>query len=70
MNWFTGLVWLAARATRVAPADDADDRGDMGTAFGLDASIAPWDASDEPGDAASAEAASSLARRIVRRSAF
>ncbi len=41
MNWFTGLVWLAARATRVAPADDADDRGDMGTAFGLDASFGP-----------------------------
>ena len=41
MNWFTGLVWLASRATRRAAAEDPDDRGDMGTAFGLDASFGP-----------------------------
>ena len=71
MNWSSVFSWFAA-AMRPGTRDEhgSDDRGDMGTAFGLDASIAPWDASDEPGDAASAEAASSLARRIVRRSAF
>ena len=43
MNWSTGLSWLAALKARRAARSGDDDRGDMGTAFGLDASMAPGD---------------------------
>ncbi|MEO8151782.1 MAG: hypothetical protein ABI605_01845 [Rhizobacter sp.] len=42
MNLLPGLTWLTAMATRRAPqGDDEPDPADMGTAFGLDASMAP-----------------------------
>ena len=46
MNWENGLAWLAARArVRRAPRTGSPDHGDVGTAFGLDAS---FDAAPEP----------------------
>ncbi len=42
MNWATGLSrWLASRSRRVEQRADVRDPGDMGTAFGLDASFGP-----------------------------
>lgn len=41
MNLFSGLNWLTSMAPRRAVVhDDAPDPADMGTAFGLDASMA------------------------------
>lgn len=39
MNLIPGFGWLKAVTTRRTVADPAPDPGDMGTAFGLDASI-------------------------------
>jgi len=40
MNLLPGWTWLTAMATRRAPSSpEAPDPADMGTAFGLDASI-------------------------------
>ena len=43
MKWSAGLAFLRARQARDAACDPADDGGDMGTAFGLDASFGPVD---------------------------
>ena len=50
MNWNTGLAWLAAlgRPHTTRPAGDPD-HADMGTAFGLDASLRRFDADDAAG---------------------
>ena len=66
MTLLPGWPWLTTMASRRAHAvdDDTPDPGDMGTAFGLDASMAP-----EPHKAPLAPAAPprSLGDRLVRR---
>jgi hypothetical protein len=61
--------WNALSLRRRAPAAAQIDFADMGTAFGLDASLSPV---DEPVQAttshASADTAAHLARRLHRRS--
>jgi hypothetical protein len=65
MDWASGLSWLAALATvTIAPRPDDMDGADMGTAFGLDASIESA-GHDDPGDD---HAPAPWERRIVRRS--
>jgi hypothetical protein len=52
MNLLPGLTWLTSMASRRSPADDdAPDPADMGTAFGLDASMEsePGETSPKPG---------------------
>ena len=42
MSWSTGLSWLAALKSPLAPQEAAEpEPADMGTAFGLDASFGP-----------------------------
>lgn len=41
MDWSSGLAWWAALRLRHQACFDATDRAGMGTAFGLDASLAP-----------------------------
>jgi len=71
MNWSTGLSWLAAlKVPQSEPLCDEADCADMGTAFGLDASLGP--AGDEPaatGDGASCPSSSlPWEHRLTRRS--
>ena len=50
MNWPHSLSWLAAlKAKRAEQRSSEPDNADMGTAFGLDASFGPADASPLPG---------------------
>jgi hypothetical protein len=67
MNWTPGLSWLAALRARRAAHKAAKDGADMGTAFGLDASMTgPLDLDTvRPGPPPTATA---LERRLVRRS--
>jgi hypothetical protein len=70
MNWSSSLAWLAALAARRERGFAQTDRGDMGTAFGLDASIAPggdsaFASGQSPG---SSQGLEPWERRIVRRS--
>jgi hypothetical protein len=69
MDWASGLSWLAALATATTDARSGDiDGGDMGTAFGLDASTAlAW--RGEPGLRAEPGPAP-WERRVVRRSSL
>ena len=68
MDWSSGLAWLTTLTVR-RPHRPADaDHADMGTAFGLDASLMP--AGDCAGDAHPAHAARArepFERRVVRR---
>jgi hypothetical protein len=70
MNWSSSLAWLAALAARRERGFAETDRGDMGTAFGLDASIGTGgDSTFANGSAsASSQALEPWERRIVRRS--
>ncbi len=43
MKWSLGFTWLAAMTERTARSFDPNDPGDMGTAFGLEASMATVD---------------------------
>ena len=67
MNWSSGLSWLTTRAARREGRFDDTDRADMGTAFGLDASLEP-PASEPPAQASQAAPEASWQRRLVRRS--
>ncbi|MGY4831523.1 hypothetical protein ACVNIS_23330 [Sphaerotilaceae bacterium SBD11-9] len=65
MNLLPGLNWLTALTARRAAAatdNETPDPGDMGTAFGLDAT-----APDLPEPPPNAKPASPLADRLVRR---
>ena len=69
MVWSSPLNWFIAVLAAVRrPRFEGTDRGDMGTAFGLDDSMAPFDAS-HLADAAPApgSAADDWGRRLVRR---
>ena len=69
MVWSTAFAWFAAvlAATR-RPSFEGTDRGDMGTAFGLDDSMAPYDAGASRLDAPTTRPADDWNRRLVRRS--
>jgi hypothetical protein len=67
MNLFSGLNWLTSMAPRRATVrDDAPDPADMGTAFGLDASMEAQNLT-APAAAPKAAARSPLSQRLVRR---
>lgn len=72
MNWARGLSWWSAlRASRAEQRSAERDHGDMGTAFGLDASFGPID--EQPPMARGVlPAASSLPweHRLTRRSSL
>ena len=71
MNLIPGFGWLKAVTTRRIAANPSPDPGDMGTAFGLDASIGPSD--ELPTMAAGELPAQSLLpweRRLTRRSSL
>ena len=68
MDWSSGLAWLTTLTARRAQRPAELDHADMGTAFGLDASLMP------PGDWALDAHASGATRvrepferRVVRR---
>ncbi len=69
MDWSTGLSWLAALKARRDERFAHTDRADMGTAYGLEASMLAADDPQPELPATPAEAsAQPWARRIVRRS--
>jgi len=70
MNWSTGLSWFGGVfKARRPPTPPDTDCADMGTAFGLDASLGPHGADDEPLPAASPTApAPAWGSRVDRRS--
>lgn len=68
MNWSSGFHWLTALANGGGGARSGEvDRGDMGTAFGLDAS---FEAVDEAGAEGFSTSTGSVPweHRITRRS--
>ncbi len=69
MDWSTGLSWLAALKARRDEHFAHTDRADMGTAYGLDASmLAADDSQPEMPEAPPEASAQPWGRRIVRRS--
>jgi hypothetical protein len=65
MSLIPGLTWLTSMAARRSEADDnAPDPADMGTAFGLDASMEAEPAEPSP---KSAPMSQTPADRLVRR---
>jgi hypothetical protein len=67
MNRIPGLNWLTVfttRRTQAPPGKTAPDPGDMGTAFGLDASMG---AADSGAPTAGLKARAPWNRRLVRR---
>ena len=67
MNWSARFSWLAALRSRRAPRSAETDRGDMGTAFGLDASFES-PATLPPGHTMPPQILSPLESRLIRRS--
>jgi hypothetical protein len=67
MNLFPGLNWLTAITARRTPTSDkgAPDPGDMGTAFGLDATMEPQPTPSA--DAPQAKTQLPWGQRVVRR---
>jgi hypothetical protein len=68
MNWSSGLAWLAMLTARREQSFAETDRGDMGTAFGLDASIGAAGDSSPSGSPEPSQGPEPWERRIVRRS--
>jgi hypothetical protein len=66
MNLIPGFGWLRSVTTRRVVGNPTPDPGDMGTAFGLDASI---ESADElrPAPAPVREARTPWSQRLVRR---
>lgn len=64
MSLIPGLTWLTSMAARRSEADDSLDPADMGTAFGLDASMEAEPAEPSP---KSAPTSQTPADRLVRR---
>ena len=64
MDWSSGLSWLSTLAARRAQRFAETDRGDMGTAFGLDASMVALDALPGPQPLGQER----WERRVIRRS--
>ena len=69
MNWTTGISWLTSLRSAQSPPFDPNDPADMGTAFGLDASLAPDDSDfADPAPRAPSRAELPWESRLVRRS--
>jgi len=69
MNWSESLSWLAALGKRRFPPARDTDCADMGTAFGLDASLKTPTPAEPTGSAKSATAsAAPWKSRVDRRS--
>jgi hypothetical protein len=71
MNWTNGISWFSAlRAVRVTRPANVFDNAEMGTAFGLEASMVEPEGDDSPiwKSASTPAAAEVWERRIVRRS--
>ena len=68
MDWTTGLSWLSTLKSGPDEHGPDVDHGDMGTAFGLDASMSPIGA--DAFDPVRSGAQEPWERRIVRRSAL
>ncbi len=66
MNLIPGFGWLRSVTTRRDVGNPAPDPGDMGTAFGLDASIEST-AELRPAPAPVREGRTPLSQRLVRR---
>ena len=71
MDWSSSLAWLASLAARSDTRAESSDPADMGTAFGLDASMlsagnSAYDAAGRADD----HALEPWERRIVRRSSL
>lgn len=66
MNLIPGFGWLRSVTTRRVPANPTSDPGDMGTAFGLDASIESV-AELRPAPVPKSEARTPWSQRLVRR---
>ena len=72
MNWAKGFSWWSALCARRAEQSVAEhDHGDMGTAFGLDASLGPIDESPPMArDAFPAPSPLPWEHRLTRRSSL
>ena len=72
MNWAKGFSWWPAwRARRAERCVAEHDHGDMGTAFGLDASFGPIDAQPPSArDALPAPGSLPWEHRLTRRSSL
>jgi hypothetical protein len=71
MDWSARFSWLAALRAPPELRFDETDRADMGTAFGLDASMepeAPAAVAPSPGASAPPDAAAAWESRLIRRS--
>ena len=71
MDWSARFSWLAALRAPPELRFDETDRADMGTAFGLDASMEPDTSAAVPppsGASAPADAATAWESRLIRRS--
>ncbi len=66
MNLIPGFGWLRSVTSRRLPTRPASDPGDMGTAFGLDASIESMSALN-PAPAPLPDARTPWSQRLVRR---
>ena len=68
MVGLSAFTWLAALfAALRRPGVEGTDRGDMGTAFGLDDSMAPFDFASSHFDEPARDAPDDWARRSIRR---
>lgn len=69
MFWSSPLLWFAAVvAVLRRPGFECTDRGDMGTAFGLDDSLASLEVPPSRLDEAASPAPGDWGHRLVRRS--
>ena len=69
MNWSERFPWLTALCARPDPRSAETDRGDMGTAFGLDASFDTFTgAAQPPARTLPPATPSPLESRLIRRS--
>lgn len=71
MDWSARFSWLAALRARPELRFDETDRADMGTAFGLDASMEPEAPAAVPSPSATSatpDATTAWQSRLIRRS--
>ena len=69
MNWSNGLSWLSAlKSWRIERIERGRDQAEMGTAFGLEASLAGSPGHGAPTWQLPPAAAETWERRVVRRS--
>jgi hypothetical protein len=67
MNWSSGLTWLATLSRRRDPGEPDADHADMGTAFGLDASMSSSEMDCARAEVAAPSAPTHWEYRLIRR---